>query len=125
MPKGELVNNLGMIAKSGTWAFMEAMMSAGGNISMSKHFRLNFNSANLVSDRVCAVRKENDDEQCILESAARGCFTLHKRHTDCPWRGQPRNENDLELEEGPIRVLGGTPTVGLGGEALSIHSLLH
>ena len=32
-------------------------MSAGGNISMSKHFRLNFYSANLVSDKVCVVRK--------------------------------------------------------------------
>ena len=32
-------------------------MSAGGNISMSKQFRLKFYSANLVSDKVCAVRK--------------------------------------------------------------------
>ena len=92
---------------------MEAMMSAGGNMSMSKQFRLNSCSTYWVQDKVCG-KQENHDEQRILESAARGCFTLHIRHSDCPWRGQPRNENDLVHGGGPIRVLGGTPTVGFG-----------
>ena len=100
-------------------------MSAGGNISMSKQFRLNFYSANLVSDKVCAVRKRMMTNSAFW-SLQLVAVSLYTKDTQIVHGGvNPRNENDWALEGGPIRVLGGTPTVGLGGEALSIHSLLH
>lgn len=55
MTKNELVSNFGMIAKSSTCAFMEAMIRASGNISTIEQIGVVIYSAYLVSDEFCAV----------------------------------------------------------------------
>jgi len=97
MRKDDLVNNLGVIARSGTKQFIDAI-AAGADISMIGQFGVGFYSSYLVSEKVIARSKHNDDNQHVWESTAGSTF-LVREDADNPYQLTRGTEVILVLKD--------------------------
>merc|ERR1719445_2349944 len=79
MTKDNLIQDLGVLAKSGTSEFLDAAMSGSTEaMGLIGQFGVGFYSVYLVSDKVTVVSKHNDDDQHVWESTANSVFTVAK-----------------------------------------------
>jgi molecular chaperone HtpG len=97
MRKDDLVNNLGVIARSGTKQFIDAI-AAGADISMIGQFGVGFYSSYLVSEKVVVRSKHNDDNQYVWESTAGSTF-LVREDADNPYQLTRGTEVILVLKD--------------------------
>ena len=110
MTRGDLKENLGTIAKSGTSAFLETMQK-GGDMNLIGQFGMGFYSVYLVADYVEVISKHNNDTQHLWESGADGKFALSEDTEGAPLgRGTQINLHLKEeaaeyLEEYKLREL--------------------
>jgi len=91
MDRGEIVEALGTIARSGTKAFMDRIEAAQGSegATLIGQFGVGFYSAFMVSDRVDVVsRRAGTDEAWLWSSDGKGTFSVAPAAlTDAPARG--------------------------------------
>merc|ERR1712038_1541024 len=79
MTKENLIQDLGVVAKSGTSDFLETAMKGGDEtMGLIGQFGVGFYSVYLVADKVTVVSKHNDDDQHVWESTANSVFTVAK-----------------------------------------------
>jgi molecular chaperone HtpG len=81
MTRDDLINNLGIIASSGTKKFLETLATSD-NKDMIGKFGLGFYSSFLVSDNINVISKHNDDKQMLWASNGTGTFSIQEDETD-------------------------------------------
>lgn len=81
MSRQDLIDNLGVIAKSGTREFIEKLTQSDSSMSLIGQFGCGAYSAFLVADKVTFTSKKNGDDQWIWESSAGGTFSIKKDAT--------------------------------------------
>jgi molecular chaperone HtpG len=91
MSRGEMVEALGTIARSGTKAFMDRIQAAQGGegAQLIGQFGVGFYSAFMVADRVDVVsRRAGSDEAILWSSDGKGSYTIGTADTvNAPVRG--------------------------------------
>lgn len=91
MSRGEMIDALGTIARSGTRAFMERIEAAkaGEGAELIGQFGVGFYSSFMVADRVDVVsRKAGSDEAWLWSSDGKGSYTVAPvEPADAPVRG--------------------------------------
>jgi len=78
MTKKQLIDNLGVVAKSGTTEFLAAAQKSDNPLTLIGQFGVGFYSVYLAANRVTVVSKNNDDDQYIWESTAESSFSIAK-----------------------------------------------
>ena len=77
MTKSDLIENLGIIAKSGTQSFRNYLKKSNSEkIDLTGQFGIGFYSAYLVADKVMVITKNYDDTHYVWQSNADGYFTI-------------------------------------------------
>jgi len=109
MTKNDLINNLGIIAKSGTREFMEKM-SKSSDLSLIGQYGVGFLSSFLVANNVTVISKHDDDECHMWKSNASGTFSISKVEDSSLKRGTEiildmKEDKEEYLEEKRIRDL--------------------
>jgi len=87
MNRGDLIENLGTIARSGTAAFMKEVETKPDSVNLIGQFGVGFYSAFMVAKRIEVVsRKAGEEDAWTWVSDGQGAFTLAAA-TDAPARG--------------------------------------
>ena len=105
MSKDDLLNNLGMIARSGTKNFVKALENKS-DMNLIGQFGVGFYSVFLVADKVVVHSKKNDEKGYRWESDGSGSYFLNEEEKN--YRGTTielfMKEDALEyLDESKIR----------------------
>ena len=77
MDRGELIDNLGTIARSGTRAFLDRLKEGPEGASLIGQFGVGFYSAFMVADQITVTsRKAGEDNANVWQSDGAGGFTI-------------------------------------------------